>query len=135
MRGPLSGIKVVELATFVAGPVTARLMADLGAEVIKVEAPRGDEWRRTGVSMNTRFSPEENPVFAIYNTGKKHVSLNLKTPEGMEAFHKLLAQADVFVTNTRQNSLKRLGLSYEDLKEKYPRLIYAIILKLQWPST
>ena len=128
MRGPLSGIKVVELATFVAGPVTARLMADLGAEVIKVEAPRGDEWRRTGVSFNTRFSPEENPVFAIYNTGKKHVALNLKTPEGMDAFHKLLAQADVFVTNTRQNSLKRLGLSYEDLKEKYPKLIYAIIL-------
>lgn len=128
MRGPLSGIKVVELATFVAGPVTARLLADMGAEVIKVEAPRGDEWRRTGVSFNTRFSPEENPVFAIYNTGKKHVSLNLKTPEGMEAFHKLLAQADVFVTNTRQNSLKRLGLSYEDLQEKYPRLIYAIIL-------
>ena len=128
MRGPLSGIKVVELATFVAGPVTARLMADLGAEVIKVEAPRGDEWRRTGVSYNTRFSPEENPVFAIYNTGKKHVSLNLKTPEGKDAFHKLLAQADVFVTNMRPTSLKRLGLSYEDLKDMYPKLIYGIIL-------
>ena len=128
MRGPLSGIKVVELATFVAGPVTARLMADLGAEVIKVEAPRGDEWRRTGISYNPRFSHEENPVFAIYNTGKKHVALNLKTPEGKEAFHKLLAQADVFVTNMRPTSLKRLGLSYEDIKNAYPKLIYAIIL-------
>lgn len=129
MRGPLSGIKVVEMATFVAAPVTARLMADLGAEVIKVESPKGDDWRRTGVSyIPSRFSQEENPVFAIYNTGKQHVSLNLKTPEGMEAFHKLLAEADVFVTNTRPESLKRLGLSYEALSRRYPRLIYAIVL-------
>lgn len=128
MSGPLSGIRVVELSTFVAGPVTARLMADMGAEVIKVEAPRGDDWRRTGVSYNPRFSQEENPVFAIYNTGKKHISLNLKTPEGKEAFHRLLEQADVFITNTRPDSLKRLGFSYEDIKELYPELIYAIIL-------
>ena len=128
MRGPLSGIRVVEMSTFVAGPVTARLLADMGAEVIKVEAPRGDDWRRTGVSYNPRFNQEENPVFAIYNTGKKHVSLNLKTPEGKEAFHRLLAQADVFVTNTRPDSLKRLGFSYEDIRELYPKLIYAIIL-------
>lgn len=128
MHGPLSGIKVVEMATFVAAPVTARLMADLGAEVIKVEAPKGDDWRRTGVSYNPRFSQEENPVFAIYNTGKKHVSLNLKTPEGKEAFHKLLAEADVFITNTRPSALKRLGFSYEDIKELYPKLIYAIVL-------
>jgi len=129
MRGPLSGIKVVEMATFVAAPVTARLMADMGAEVIKVEAPRGDDWRGTGISyIPSRFSQEENPVFAIYNTGKKHISLNLKTPEGMEAFHRLLAEADVFVTNTRPESLKRLGLSYEALSQRYPRLIYAIVL-------
>jgi len=128
MRGPFSGIRVVEMSTFVAGPVTARLLADMGAEVIKVEAPKGDDWRRTGVSYNPRFSQDENPVFAIYNTGKKHISLNLKTPEGKEAFHRLLEQADVFVTNTRPDSLKRLGLSYEDLKEQYPKLIYAIIL-------
>ena len=128
MGGPLSGIRVVELATFVAAPVTARLMADMGAEVIKVESSAGDQWRRTGVSYNPRFSPEENPVFDIYNTGKKHISLNLKAPEGMEAFHKLLGGADVFVTNMRPDSLKRLGLSYEDLKEQYPRLVYAIVL-------
>ena len=128
MRGPLSGIRVVEMSTFVAGPVTARLLADMGAEVIKVEAPRGDDWRRTAVSYNPRFHQDENPVFAIYNTGKKHISLNLKTPEGKEAFHRLLAQADVFITNTRPDSLKRLGLSYEDIKELYPKLIYAIIL-------
>lgn len=128
MHGPLSGIKVVEMSTFVAAPVTARLMADMGAEVIKVESPAGDGWRKTGVSFNPRFTPEENPVFDIYNTGKKHVSLNLKTPEGKEVFHKLLSQADVFITNTRPSALKRLGFSYEDVKDLYPKLIYAIVL-------
>lgn len=129
MLGPLYGIKVLELATYVAGPVTARLLSDMGAEVIKVEAVGGDGWRGTGINfVPTRFGVDENPAFDIYNTGKKLISLNLKTPEGIEAFHKLLAQADVFVTNTRPAALKRLGLSYEDLKDRYPQLIYAIVL-------
>jgi len=129
MAKPLAGIKVVEMSTFVAGPVTARLLADLGAEVIKVERPEGDGWRLTGVGYNpNRFSKDENPVFDIYNTGKKHIALNLKTPAGMEAFHRLLAQADVFVTNTRPKALQRLGISYEDLKDKYPGLVYGILL-------
>lgn len=126
---PLAGVKVLEMSTFVAGPVTARLLADLGAEVIKVERPEGDTWRQTGVSyLPRRFSQDENPVFDIYNAGKKHIALNLKTEEGMGVFHRLLAEADVFITNTRPNALKRLGLSYEDLKEKYPSLIYSILL-------
>lgn len=129
MSKPLAGVKVVEMATFVAGPVTARLLADLGAEVIKVERPEGDAWRATGISyLPKRFSADENPVFDIYNAGKKHIALNLKDPAGMEAFHRLLAEADVFITNTRPRALKRLGLDYEDLKEKYPSLIYAILL-------
>lgn len=129
MAGPLTGIKVVELSTFVAAPVCARLLADMGAEVIKVERPAGDDWRRTGISYNlARFSDEENPVFDIYNSGKKHVAMNLKTPEGMEAFHKLLEQADVLVTNTRQAALERLHLTYPELKEKYPRLVYAKVI-------
>lgn len=129
MSKPLAGVKVVELSTFVAGPVSARLLADLGAEVIKVERPEGDAWRATGISyLPNRFSKDENPVFDIYNAGKKHVALNLKSKEGMEAFHRLLAEADVFITNTRPRALKRLGLSYEDIKEKYPSLVYGILL-------
>ncbi len=128
MSGPLSGIKVVELATFVAAPVTGRILADLGAEVIKVEAPSGDGWRKTGAGYRPRFNKDENPVFDIYNTGKKFISLNLKTPEGKEALFKLLEDADVFLTNTRPAALQRLGLSYEDLKDKFPKLIYAIVL-------
>ncbi len=127
MSKPLEGIRVVDLSTFVAAPCAGRLLADLGAEVIKVEKPEGDAWRRSGVGYLPHvFDIEkENPVFDIYNTGKKFVSINLKSEEGMEAFHKLLASADVFITNNREKALKKLGLSYDDLKDKYPRLIFA----------
>ena len=129
MNKPLSGIKVLELATFVAAPVTARLLGDLGATVIKVERPEGDDWRNNGINWHPdRYSQDENPVFDIYNSGKKHISLNLKTPEGIEVFHKLLAQTDIFVTNVRPVALGRLGLTYEQLKDRYPSLIYAIVL-------
>ena len=120
MTKPLSGIRVIELATYVAAPVTARLLGDLGAEVIKIEHPKGDTWRVTGQNfLPNHYSPYENPVFDLYNSGKQHIALNLKSTEGMEVFHKLLSSADVFITNTRPAALKRLGLSYEDLKEKY----------------
>ena len=129
MSKPLEGYTVVEMSTFVAGPVTARLLADLGATVIKVERPEGDAWRETGISyLPLRFSHEENPVFDIYNAGKQHIALNAKNPQGMEVLLKLLEKADVFVTNTRPGALKRLGLDYETLKTRFPRLVYAILL-------
>ncbi len=129
MSGPLTGVKVLEMSTFVAAPSCARFLSDMGATVIKVENLNGDTWRKTGVSyLPLRFSEDENPVFDIYNTGKKHIALNLKTQEGMAAFHKLLAQSDVFITNTRIPALKRLGIYYDDIKEQYPGLIYASVL-------
>ena len=128
MSRPLEGIKVVDLTTFVAAPVCARLLADLGAEVIKVEHPAGDGWREFGINMHARFTDAQNPVFDIYNTGKKMIALNLKSAEGKEVFWKLLEEADVFVTNTRPDALKRLGFAYEDVKERCPRLIYAMVL-------
>ena len=74
MNKPLDGIKVLDLSTFVAGPATGRLLADMGADVIKIERPEGDNWRVTGVSLvPTRFSGQENPVFDIYNTGKRMI--------------------------------------------------------------
>ncbi len=128
MSKPLEGIKVVDLTTFVAAPVAARMLGDMGAEVIKIEHPKGDGWRGFGINFNKRFSDDENPIFDIYNSGKKLISVNLKSNEGKEIMWKLLDDADVFVTNTRPDALKRLGLSYEDIKERYPRLIYAIVL-------
>ena len=129
MKKPLEGIKVVDLTTFVAAPVTGRMLADLGAEVIKIEPPTGDAWRLTGISyVPTRFSQEENPVFDIYNSGKKMISVNLKTEDGQQIFHRLLKDADIFVTNVREAGLKRMKVSYDDLKDKYPRLIFAQVI-------
>lgn len=127
MEKPLQGIRVVELSTFVAAPTTGRFLADLGAEVIKIEQPQGDGWRDTGYKVGY-FSRKHNPVFDLYNSGKKHISLNVKTPEGMEAMHKLLEGADIFITNLRTNALARNGLDYETLKDKYPALIYGLML-------
>lgn len=128
MRKPLEGIRVLELTTFVAAPCCGRLLSDLGAEVIKVERLTGDAWRETGKTYNPNFNDDANPVFDIYNAGKRFVSLDLKSEKGIEVFHGLLSRADVFITNTRPQALKRLGLAYEDLKEKYPALVYAIVL-------
>ena len=128
MNGPLSGIKVVELAQVVAAPVAGRLMADMGAEVVKIETATGDLWRYSGVGFAPRFKMNENPVFDIYNTGKKLASLNLKTEEGKEALHRLLKDADVLITNFRPAALERLGLDHKTLMARYPRLIYAALL-------
>lgn len=128
MEKPLSGVKVLDLTTFVAAPVCCRLMADLGADVIKVEHPNGDTWRTTGKNYNTkRFSDQENPVFDIYNSGKRHIAINLKDPDGKALFFKLMEQADVFITNTRPAALGRLGISYEDVKDRFPGLIYGMV--------
>ena len=128
MSKPLEGIKIIDLTTFVAAPVTTRLLGDMGAEVIKIEHPKGDGWREFGINFNPRFNHDENPVFDIYNSGKKLISVNLKSEEGKEVFWKLLEDADVFVTNTRPDALKRLGIAYEDIKDRFPRLVYAIVL-------
>ena len=126
MGKPLERIRVIDLSTFVAAPVTGRFLSDLGAEVIKIEPQSGDGWRVTGISyVPARFSEEENPVFDIYNTGKKMIAVNLKTEDGQKVFHRLMESADIFLTNVREGALKRMHVSYDDLKDRYPRLIFA----------
>jgi crotonobetainyl-CoA:carnitine CoA-transferase CaiB-like acyl-CoA transferase len=119
----LEGVKVVELATWVAAPSCAAVMADWGADVIKIESPMGDATR--AFSSDTPGGP--GPIFNNENRGKKGVVLDTHRPEGRAALHALLRDADVFVTNIRTGSLKRLGLDYESLKAAYPRLIYAAV--------
>ncbi len=128
MTKPLEGVKVLELATFVAAPTCARALADWGAEVIKAESLSGDPIRFIG--GNTKFPtlPEENPNFDLGNIGKKSIALNLKDEKGMAVLHKLLAISDIFITNNRTKALEKMGLSYEQLKEKYPSLIFAQVL-------
>lgn len=120
---PLEGIKVVEMGMYVAAPGISRLLGDWGAEVIKIESPKGDNCRGSGAQVRMPTKPDCNLTFSIANSGKKFVSLDLKAPEGMEAMEKLLAETDIFVTNTRYGGLTRLGLDYESLHQRQPHLI------------
>ena len=127
VRRPLEGIKVVELATFIAAPCTARFLADLGADVIKVEAPMGDPLRYTAANEGRPLDQKENTSYDLENAGKRCIALNIKSPEGREVLEKLIADADVFITNNRQPSLIKNKLDYDTLHAKYPALVYAFI--------
>ncbi|MEG1633673.1 MAG: CoA transferase [Oscillospiraceae bacterium] len=122
---PLEGIKVLELATVVAAPTAGRMLCAYGAEVIKVESLMGDEMRRAGESEHVICEDYKNPLFTVHNSNKTLTSINLKSPEGMEAFLRLLSTADVFLTNVRMASLARMGLDYDTLAARMPKLIYA----------
>jgi len=124
---PLEGVKIVELSTMVAASSCGRMLADWGADIIKVENGAGDMFRYWPRTFNIACSEDENPIFDTLNANKQGVVLNLKTEQGMEIIHKLLSDADVFLTNTRPKALARLGLDYESLKERYPGLICATI--------
>ena len=121
---PLKGVRVVDFSNFVAGPVVGKFLADWGADVIKVERFEGDPWRWYGVNYQTPIDPDENPLFDMENLNKKFVALNLKTAQGMEIMRRLVAHADIFITNFRTDALQKLKLAYEDLAETCPRLIY-----------
>ena len=125
---PLSGVKVVELATFVAAPSAARFFADQGADVIKVEPLSGDgtRWAADGEGRRVfREDMEHNLTFEIENGNKRGLCMNLKNPECFDILMKLLADADIFITNWRPQALARMKLDYESMKEKFPRIIYA----------
>lgn len=124
---PLLGVKVIDLTYFIAGPGAAKILADWGADVIKVEPSFGDPGRKTGATMMMPINEEQNPFYDIYNSNKRGLSLNLKDPKGIEILHKLLSTANVFVSSYRTGALKRLGLDYETLKERHPHLIWAQI--------
>lgn len=127
VKKPLEGVRIVELATFIAAPCTARFLADLGAEVIKVENPAGDPLRYTAVNEGRPLDQKENTSYDLENAGKTCIALNLKSPEGREAMEKLIASADVFITNVRQKSLIKQGLDYDTLHAKYPSLVFGFV--------
>lgn len=120
----LEGLKVVELATWVAGPGCAMILGEWGAEVIKIESFAGDATR--AYYPDTAESPV-NPPFAMENRGKKGVVLDIGRPEGREALLAILAEADVFITNLRPGPLSRARLDYDTLHAVFPRLIFASI--------
>lgn len=121
--GPLKGLRVIELAHIMAGPVCGMMLADMGADVIKVEKPTGDDSRR--------FVPPEiggeAAAYMMMNRNKRGIALNLKDPEALEVLRRLLAEADVVIENYRKGTMEKLGLSYEELAKLNPRLIYCEI--------
>jgi CoA:oxalate CoA-transferase len=121
MRGPLSGITVVDLSRILAGPYCTMLMAELGARVIKVEPPgKGDDAREYGPFIERRST-----YFASINRGKQSIALDLKAEADKRIFEKLLEKADVLVENFRPGTMEKLGYGWEALHQRYPRLIYA----------
>ena len=122
--GPLKGIKVIELAQIMAGPTCGMLLADMGADVIKVEKlPGGDDTRSYGEPS----IKGESAAFMILNRNKRGMAVNLKTPGGLEVVKKLLAGADVVTENYRKGTLEKLGLGWDVLEKLNPRLIYCAI--------
>jgi len=124
MKGPLEGIKVVELAQIMAGPTCGMLLADMGADVIKVEKlPGGDDTRAYAEpAINGESAP-----FMILNRNKRGIAVNLKKPGGLEVVKKLLAGADVVTENYRKGTLEKLGLGYDVLERLNPRLVYCAV--------
>ncbi len=123
MAGPLEGIRVVELGFWVAGPATAGLLADWGAAVVKIEPPRGGDPFRGIFQSAVGIDAPMNPPFELDNRGKRSIVLDLKTVEGRDIAARLLAQADVFVSNLRLPALAALGLDFESLRARHPSLI------------
>jgi crotonobetainyl-CoA:carnitine CoA-transferase CaiB-like acyl-CoA transferase len=121
----LEGLKVVEFATYIAAPGAGGIMADWGAEVVKIEPPGGDPIR--GFFDSIGHVSDVNPVFELDNRGKQGVVLDITKPEGREAVVKLVRGADVFLTNVRPGALKRARLDYGTLKGENPRLIYCSV--------
>jgi formyl-CoA transferase len=121
----LEGIRVVEAATMVFVPSAAAILSDFGAEVIKVEAPGRGDLHRYGHQFPGMPESEVPYVFQVDNRNKKSIVVNLKEQEGREVLRKLVATADVFLTNYRSAALKKLEMTYEDFQKINPRLIYA----------
>lgn len=125
MFQPLKGVTVIDLTYFVAGPGATKILADWGADVIKVEPPFGDPIRLSGTTLQAPIREDCNPLYAAFNGNKKGLALNLKETKGLKILDTLLQKADVFVSSFRTGALKRMGLDYETLSEKYPNLIWA----------
>jgi len=124
---PLAGLKVLELARILAGPWAGQTLSDLGAAVIKVESPEGDDTRRWGPPFITRDQDVSAAYFHSCNRGKQSVTVDFRTSEGQETVRALAAESDVLIENFKVGGLAKYGLDYDSLKHINPRLIYCSI--------
>ncbi len=123
MAGPLAAIKVIEMAHMISGPYAGMLLADQGAEVIKVELPGSGDYFRKWQTYGGQITPS----FACYNRGKKSVTINTKSKSGCEIYRRLTSNADVLIENFRPGTLERYGIGYDDLKKHNSKLVYCSI--------
>ncbi len=124
MPGPLAGLRVLDLTAVVLGPIATLHLADMGADVIKIEPPEGDVMRNAGNAP----TPGMGPIYLACNRNKRSLCLDLKKPEAVAALKRLVKDADVFVHNSRPAAMERLGLGYEDIRTLNPKIIYAYSL-------
>jgi crotonobetainyl-CoA:carnitine CoA-transferase CaiB-like acyl-CoA transferase len=127
MTAPLDGIRVIELARILAGPWAGQTLADLGADVIKVEAPEGDDTRRWGPPFIEAEGEKTAAYFHATNRGKRSITCDFRTAEGQEVVRRLVADADVVIENFKVGGLAKYGLDWESLRKVNPRLIYCSI--------
>jgi crotonobetainyl-CoA:carnitine CoA-transferase CaiB-like acyl-CoA transferase len=118
--GPLAGVKILDLSSVVMGPYATLILADLGADVIRIESGSGDPMRHAGRSP----APGMGPIFMALNRNKRSVVLDLKSPEGTQAARRLAAECDVFFHNIRAEAIERLGLGYEAVRALKPDVVY-----------
>ncbi len=126
-KGPLEGLKVIELARILAGPWAGQTLSDLGAEVIKVEAPRGDDTRRWGPPFIEHDGQTSAAYFHSCNRGKTSVTVDLSSEEGQEHMRELVRDADILIENFKVGGLAKYGMDYDSLSKVNPRLIYCSI--------
>ena len=119
-KGPLAGVNILDLTTVVMGPFATQILGDMGAEIIKVEAPAGDNMRWVGPMKN----PGMGHIHMHLNRNKRSLVLDLKKPEGLAAIKRLVAKSDALIYNVRPQAMARLGLSYEEVKAINPKLVY-----------
>ncbi len=127
MATPLAGLKVVELARILAGPWAGQTLSDLGAEVIKVESPEGDDTRRWGPPFIERDGDRSAAYFHACNRGKQSVVADFRTEKGKALVRQLVADADVLIENFKLGGLEKYGLDYGNLSKLNPRLVYCSI--------
>ena len=126
-KGPLEGLKVIELARILAGPWAGQTLSDLGADVIKVEAPRGDDTRRWGPPFIEHDGQTSAAYFHSCNRGKTSVTVDLASEDGQEHMRELVRDADILIENFKVGGLAKYGMDYDSLSKVNPRLIYCSI--------
>ncbi len=124
INAPLQGIRVIDMATVLMGPVATQILGDYGADVIKIEPPEGDVMRHAGTARN----PNMGPMYLATGRNKRSVALDIKKAEGKRALLKLCAGADLFIHNVRPAAMRRAGLSYEDLRAINPSIVYVALV-------